>query len=201
MDVMAWLRSLSLERYEQSFRDNDIDFDLLPELTADDLISLGVNSVGHRRKLLAAIATLRERAATAVDTTATAAATPSQGDTSTGAVERRQLTVMFCDLVGSTSLAERLDPEDLREIIGAYHRSIADTVAPFAGFVAKYLGDGALIYFGYPHAHEDDAERAIRAGLALIAVIGAIDKADIKLRLRVGIATGLRRNRTARPLH
>jgi class 3 adenylate cyclase len=98
---------------------------------------------------------------------------------------------MFCDLVGSTSLAERLDPEDLREIIGAYHRSIADTVVPFAGFVAKYLGDGALVYFGYPHAHEDDAERAISAGLALIAAIGAIDTTDIKMRLRVGIATGL----------
>jgi class 3 adenylate cyclase/predicted ATPase len=191
MNVAAWLRSLGLERYEQSFRDNDIDVDLLPELMADDLIGLGVTSIGHRRKLLAAIAALRERAPTSVDITGIGAATPSQEDAGTGGAERRQLTVMFCDLVGSTSLAERLDPEDLREIIGAYHRRITDTVAPFTGFVAKYMGDGALIYFGYPRAYEDDAERAVKAALALVAAIAAIDAADLKLRLRVGIATGL----------
>jgi hypothetical protein len=136
MDVTAWLQSLSLERYEQSFRDNDIDFGLLPELTADDLIGLGVNSVGHRRKLLAAIAALRERAATRVDTTATAAAVPSHGDPTIGGAERRQLTVMFCDLVGSTSLAEGLDPEDLREILGT---SIYEPI-PYASEQGIYLG-------------------------------------------------------------
>ena len=191
MNVAAWLRNLGLERYEASLRENDIDLDLLAELTADDLIGLGVTSIGHRRKLLAAIAALRERTPTPADLTTIAAATPSHDDRSTGAAERRQLTVMFCDLVGSTSLAERLDPEDLREIIGAYHRCIGDTVAPFMGFVAKYLGDGALVYFGYPSAHEEDAERAVRAALALVAAIAAIDTGELKLRLRVGIATGL----------
>ena len=105
--------------------------------------------------------------------------------------ERRQLTVMFCDLVGSTALSARLDPEDLREVIGAYHRSIAETVAPYDGFVAKYMGDGALIYFGYPRAHEDDAERAVRGALALIAAAGTVDMAQERLEMRIGIATGL----------
>src|SRR5262249_46477967 len=154
------------ERYEAAFRDNDVDAGVLPELTAEDLIGLGVISIGHRRKLLAAIAALRG----GTDAALNAPATSQQAErlaTSVGA-ERRQLTVMFCDLVGSTALSARLDPEDLREVIGAYHRTIAETVAPFAGFVAKYMGDGALVYFGYPRAHEHDAERAVRAALALI---------------------------------
>jgi class 3 adenylate cyclase len=157
---------------------------VLPELTADDLVSVGVTSVGHRRKLLAAIA--------ALDAKTPAGMAPIPGSTLTQPdAERRQLTVMFCDLVGSTALAARLDPEDLREVIGHYHRALAATVAPFDGFVAKYMGDGALIYFGYPNAHEDDAERAVRAALALIAATTAIEAAGGKLGLRVGIATGL----------
>src|SRR2546428_378257 len=112
--------------------------------------------------------------------------TPPRGD----AAERRQLTVMFCDLVGSTALSARFDPEDLREVIGAYHRCVADTVARFAGFVAKYMGDGVLIYFGYPEAHEDDAERAVRAGLAVIAAVGGLATAA-RLNVRVGIGIGL----------
>jgi class 3 adenylate cyclase/predicted ATPase len=105
--------------------------------------------------------------------------------------ERRQLTVMFCDLVGSTALSARLDPEDLREVIAAYHRAVADVVRSFDGFVAKYMGDGVLAYFGYPRAHEDDAERAVRAGLGLIAAVGRLDVKSVKPQARVGIATGL----------
>jgi class 3 adenylate cyclase len=149
MDVGAWLQGLGLELYEPAFRDNDIDAGVLQELTADDLISIGVTSVGHRRKLLAAIVALGADGAAAMTTASRD--TPAQAD-----AERRQLTVMFCDLVGSTALATRLDPEDLREVIAAYHRAVAEVCAGFDGFVAKYMGDGVLVYFGYPRAHEDD---------------------------------------------
>jgi class 3 adenylate cyclase/predicted ATPase/DNA polymerase III delta prime subunit len=110
---------------------------------------------------------------------------------STASAERRQLTVMFCDLIGSTALAARLDPEDLRDVIGAYHQCVADTVRRFDGFVAKYMGDGVLVYFGYPAAHEDDAERAIRAGLALVDAVGQLPAPEVPLRVRIGVATGL----------
>jgi|HubBroStandDraft_6_1064221.scaffolds.fasta_scaffold42180_2 class 3 adenylate cyclase/predicted ATPase len=184
MDIAAWLHRLGLEQYEQAFRDNDIDAEVLPDLTADDLIGLGVTSIGHRRKLLAAITALGAEVPAVV--TAASRDAPARAD-----AERRQLTVMFCDLVGSTGLATRLDPEDLREIIGAYHRAVAETVPGFDGFVAKYMGDGVLIYFGYPRAHEDDAERAVRAGLGLIDAVGRLDVGSVKLQARVGIATGL----------
>src|SRR5262249_12465638 len=152
---------------------------ILPELTADDLKDLGMNLVGHRRRLLAAIAALRSGELPVPEPAVTAAA-----------AERRQLTVMFCDLVGSTSLSTRHDPEDLRELIGTYHRAVADTVGRFDGFVAKYMGDGVLIYFGYPRAHEDDAERAVRAGLAVVAAVGRLPARE-DLRVRLGVATGL----------
>src|SRR5271170_1529990 len=184
MDVVAWLRGLGLEGYAPAFAANDIDGEVLPELTADDLIGLGVNSIGHRRKLLAAIAALRSEAPPSVTRSAPEPAPVS------GEAERRQLTVMFCDLVGSTPLAARFDPEDLREVIGAYHRCVAETVAPFAGFVAKYMGDGVLVYFGYPQAHEDDAERAVRAGLAVVEAVGRLDLPE-RLRVRLGLASGL----------
>ena len=184
MDVAAWLRGLGLERYVPAFRDNDIDAEVLPKLTAEDLISIGVTSVGHRRKLLDAIAGLGMAVPTAV-VTAPAPGAPAQVD-----AERRQLTVMFCDLVGSTALSTRHDPEDLRELIGDYHRAVAETVGRFDGFVAKYMGDGVLIYFGYPQAHEDDAERAVRAGLAVIEAVGRLPARE-DLRVRIGIATGL----------
>src|SRR6516162_7506963 len=161
MDVAAWLQVLGLERYVPAFRDNDIDAEILPKLTAEDLISIGVISVGHRRKLLDAIASLGIAVPDAVVTL------PAPGAPAPIDAERRQLTVMFCDLVGSTALSTRYDPEDLRELIGEYHRAVAETVGRFDGFVAKYMGDGVLIYFGYPQAHEDDAERAVRAGLAV----------------------------------
>ena len=141
IDVDEWLRGLGLGQYAPAFAANDIDGEVLPELTAEDLTGLGVTSIGHRRKLLAAIATLRGGVPQPVAETAPAAA-PIAPE-----AERRQLTVMFCDLVGSTPLSTRFDPEDLREIVGAYHGCVTDTVARFSGFVAKYMGDGVLILF------------------------------------------------------
>jgi class 3 adenylate cyclase/predicted ATPase len=185
MDLTEWLRGLGLERYLPALRDNDIDGEVLPQLTADDLIGLGVTSIGHRRRLLAAIAALGA-AALAAPATAASPDVPAQAD-----AERRQLTVMFCDLVGSTALSARLDPEDLREVIAAYHRAVARVVAGFDGFVAKYMGDGVLVYFGYPQAHEDDAERAVRGGLGIIEAIRRLEVKSAALQARVGIATGL----------
>ena len=184
MDIEAWLQGLGLERYITAFRDNEINWAVLPKLTADDLKDIGVTAVGHRRMLLEAIAALG--ASVAIPTVRAAVSDVS----APAEAERRQLTVMFCDLVGSTPLSTRFDPEDLREIVGAYHRSVADTVGRFGGFVAKYMGDGVLIYFGYPEAHEDDAERAARAGLAVIDAVGRLATQE-PLNVRIGIATGL----------
>src|SRR5947209_2041413 len=150
MEISEWLRGLGLEQYAPAFRDNDIDGEVLRRLTADDLRELGVTSIGHRRRLLDAI--------TALGPADLAAESPLPATTPAVEAERRQLSVMFCDLVGSTALSVRFDPEDLRELIGAYHRCVAETVASLDGFVAKYMGDGVLVYFGYPQAHEDDAE-------------------------------------------
>jgi len=180
MDIAVWLRGLSLEQYEPAFRDNEIDWEVLPKLTSEDLREIGVLAIGHRRKLLAAIAVLGS------ETPAPAMAPPARAD-----AERRQLTVMFCDLVGSTALSSQLDPEDLREVIAAYHRTVTEVIAGFDGFVAKYMGDGVLVYFGYPQAHQDDAERAVRAGLGVIEAIGRLDVKSVDLQARVGIATGL----------
>ncbi len=180
MDVAAWLRELGLERYAPAFRDNEIDWEVLPKLTSEDLREIGVAAIGHRRKLLDAITALGAEA----PSLATVAPVPTDA-------ERRQLTVMFCDLVGSTELSARLDPEDLREVIAVYHRGVAEIVAGFDGFVAKYMGDGVLTYFGYPRAHEDDPERAVRSGLGVIDAVGRLDVKSVKLQARVGIATGL----------
>ena len=190
MDVVVWLRSLGLGKYEAAFRENDIDETVLPGLTHETLKELGVASIGHRVKLLDAIAALRSDAsgkAPSVDA-ATASSAPSARPEDRA--ERRQVTVMFSDLVGSTALSARLDAEDFREVIAAYQKSVAETVQRFGGFVAKYMGDGVLIFFGYPQAHEDDGERAIRAGLELVAAVGAL-KTHAPLQTRVGIATGL----------
>jgi len=184
MDIEAWLQGLGLERYVPAFRDNEIDWEVLPKLTSDDLREIGVAAIGHRRKLLDAIATL---GASATAPTLTA---PVSDASASAEAERRQLTVMFCDLVGSTALSVRFDPEDLREIIGAYHRCVTDTVGRFGGFVAKYMGDGVLIYFGYPEAHEDDPERAARAGLAVIDAVGQLTAPE-PLNVRLGVASGL----------
>jgi class 3 adenylate cyclase len=197
LEIADWLRGLSLERYAQTFRDNAIEVEVLPELNEADLEKLGV-LLGHRKRMLRAIDDLR--AATApLDASAPTGGSPlpnpppqaGEGRVGAGAeAERRQLTIMFCDLVGSTPLSTRFDPEDLREIVGAYHRCVADTVGRFGGFVAKYMGDGVLIYFGYPEAHEDDAERAARAGLAVIDAVGQLATQE-PLNVRLGIASGL----------
>src|SRR5580700_859487 len=186
MDVGGWLRSLGLERYGAAFRENEIDWTVLPNLTAEDLKDLGVGIVGHRRKILDAIAALRVDESVKASVTAA----PKADTVVEDRAERRQVTVMFSDLVGSTALSARMDPEDLREIISAYQKCVAETVGRFDGFVAKYMGDGVLTYFGYPQAHEDDAERAARAGLALIAAVGQLQASE-PLQVRIGIGTGL----------
>jgi class 3 adenylate cyclase/predicted ATPase len=190
MDIVVWLRSLGLGKYEATFRENDIDETVLPSLTHENLKELGVTSLGHRVKLLDAIAALRNDAgskAPSVDAATTSDAPSAHPE---DRAERRQVTVMFSDLVGSTALSARMDPEDLREVISGYQKCVAETVQRLGGFVAKYMGDGVLVYFGYPLAHEDDAERAVRAGLELVAAVGGL-KTHAPLQTRVGIATGL----------
>src|SRR5215472_16845105 len=191
LDIADWLRGLGLEQYAQLFRDNDIDGEILVGMNAEDLKELGISSFGHRRRLLNAITALggapatRDVAQSAPSVTSVPVSPPP-----IDAAERRQLTVMFCDLVGSTPLSTRFDLEDLREIVGAYHRCVADTAGRFGGFVAKYMGDGVLIYFGYPEAHEDDAERAVRAGLAVADAVGRL-ATQAPLTVRIGLATGI----------
>ena len=190
MDIVVWLRSLGLGKYEAAFRENDIDETVLPSLTHENLKELGVASFGHRVKLLDAIAALRSDAGGKTPSADTATTSSAPSAHPEDRAERRQVTVMFSDLVGSTALSARMDPEDLREVISAYQKCVAETVQRFGGFVAKYMGDGVLVYFGYPQAHEDDAERAVRAGLELVAAVGAL-KTHTPLQTRVGIATGL----------
>ncbi len=184
MDLAGWLRSLGLEQYEATFRENAIDEAVLHDLTEDHLRELGF-PLGVRLKLLKAIAALRTGTAP-IGLSDDPAPVGSPADLG----ERRQVTVLFSDLVGSTALSARMDPEDLREVISAYQKCVAEPVRRFGGFVAKYLGDGVLVYFGYPEAHEDDPERAVRAGLELIAAVSAIPS-PVLLQTRVGIATGL----------
>ena len=187
---MVWLRSLGLGKYEAIFRENDIDETVLPSLTHENLKELGVASFGHRVKLLDAIAALRDEASGKAPSVDAATTSTFPNAHPADRAERRQVTVMFSDLVGSTALSARMDPEDLREVISAYQKCVAETVRRFGGFVAKFMGDGVLIYFGYPQAHEDDAERAVRAGLELVAAVGGL-KTHAPLQTRVGIATGL----------
>ena len=181
--IADWLEKLGLGQYAQTFAENEIDVSVLPHLTDQDLKDMGV-PLGPRRKILAAIS----KNADAAQVTPEPAARAEQKRQDTA--ERRQVTVMFSDLVGSTALSARMDPEDLREVISAYQKCVAETVRRFGGFVAKYMGDGVLVYFGYPQAHEDDAERAVRAGLELIGAVSA-PQDDAPLQTRVGIATGL----------
>jgi class 3 adenylate cyclase len=190
MDVVVWLQSLGLGKYQAVFRENEIDETVLPSLTEEHLKQLGVTALGHRVKLLDAIATLRAEASGKAPSVAPATTSSTPNARPEDRAERRQVTVMFSDLVGSTALSARMDPEDLREVISAYQECVADIVQRFGGFVAKYMGDGVLIYFGYPQAHEDDAERAVRAGLELVPAIGVL-KTHAPLKTRVGIATGL----------
>ena len=181
--IADWLEKLGLWQYAQTFAENEIDVSVLPHLTDQDFKDMGV-PLGPRRKILAAIS----KNADAVQVTPEPAARAEQKRQDTA--ERRQVTVMFSDLVGSTALSAHMDPEDLREVISAYQKGVAETVRRFGRFVAKYMGDGVLVYFGYPQAHEDDAERAVRAGLEAVAAVTAL-KSPASLQTRVGIATGM----------
>jgi len=180
--IAEWLASIGLEEYAQRFAENAIDLSVVRDLTEQDLKDLGV-LLGHRRKMLRAIAELK---GAVLITPQTGAKLVPRDD-----AERRQLTVMFCDLVGSSALSARLDPEDLRRVIGAYHICIAEVIGQYEGIIARYMGDGVLAYFGYPQAHEDDAEQATRAGLALVDAVANL-QTDIgaELQVRIGIATG-----------
>ena len=196
MDVASWLRNLGLERYEASFREHDVSADDLCHLTAEDLEGLGVTAIGHRRRLLVAIAALRPNGSPSATDPVRLSSDPLSsptGDLSSSetTAERRPLSVMFCDLIGSTALSSRLDPEDLREVIRTYQTCVADTIRQFDGFIARYVGDGVLIYFGWPEARETDAERAVRAGLAVAAAVSATPVGGEPLHVRIGIATGL----------
>lgn len=180
MDVGEWLRGLGLEQYETVFREAEVGPDILADLTDADLAELGV-TLGNRKRILRAIAALGK------------AAIPGQrGGSVPDEAERRQLTVMFCDLVGSTAISARLDPEDMRDVIRAYQDACSGSVARYDGFLARFMGDGILAYFGFPRAHEDEAERAIRTGLDIIDAVAKLDTpARRKLGVRVGIATGI----------
>jgi class 3 adenylate cyclase/predicted ATPase len=185
MDVGTWLRGLGLEQYEASFRENEIEVDVLPELTEQHFKDLGV-SLGHRLKMLRAIRELSGEAPFKVQPAAPTGPKPHD------VAERRQLTVMFCDLVGSTALAAQFDPEDLGDMIRAFQSVVAAAVARFDGHIARLMGDGVLVYFGYPRAHEDDAERAARAGLGIVEAVGQLRRQrGVELEVRIGISTGL----------
>jgi class 3 adenylate cyclase len=186
-EIRRWLEAIDLGQYADAFEINDIDMDLIRQIDDQALRDLGMTSAGHRLRIRNALAKLTAAPAAEVN----ASVTIPTHETVAASAERRQLTVMFCDLVGSTALSTRLDPEDLREIIGAYHRHCAEAIVKYGGFVARYMGDGVLAYFGYPQAHEDDAERAVRAGLTLVGVVTKRDAGSgMALHVRVGIATG-----------
>jgi class 3 adenylate cyclase len=187
--VTQWLEQAGFPEYAELFERNAIDLDLLSEITDADLEKIGVHSLGHRKRLLKAVATLNE----------TKAATPKvegvQGQLATGdapgsEAERRQLTVLFCDLVGSTALSQKLDPEELRQLMHAYQRACGEVIERYEGHVAQYLGDGLMVYFGWPRAHEDDAVRAIRASLEVVQAVSKVN-APTQMQARVGIHTGL----------
>src|SRR4029077_9515378 len=182
--ITTWLDGLGLAQYATVFAENAIDLDILRDVTEADLKRLGV-PIGHRKRIFRAVAALSGKSL-APRASAPAAAAPRPDG------ERRHLTVLFCDLVGSTALAVKLDPEDLRDVIRRFQDACAAEITHMGGYVASFIGDGLLAYFGYPQAHEDDAERAVRAGLALVAKVGQLLFACGEvLRVRVGIATGL----------
>src|SRR6266480_5550239 len=181
--IANWLKSVGLGEYAQCFAENRIDASVLRDLTDQDLKKIGI-PLGHRKKMLRAIAQLGG----AVLTTPQAVTGPNRQDTA----ERRHLTVMICDLVGSTALSARLDPEDMRAVIDAYHAACARITRNYDGFLAEFRGDGILAYFGYPLAHEDDAERTVQAGLDIIAAVAGLEtRAGEPLAVRIGIATGV----------
>ena len=198
MNIAVWLKSLGLEQYVSVFDDNAIDAEILPRLTAEDLKEIGVGALGHRKRILEAIAAM-EGQPEAVSAKPASASPRCRLRLSGSAnldrpreAERRQLTVMFVDLVGSTALATRLDPEEMRDLLRQFQNTTAGEVLRFEGHVAKLMGDGALAYFGWPQAHEDEAERAVRAALAVVSAVNGLSvKGGQQLSVRVGIATGV----------
>jgi class 3 adenylate cyclase/predicted ATPase/tRNA A37 threonylcarbamoyladenosine biosynthesis protein TsaE len=187
-EIRKWLEGIGLAQYADAFDANEIGMDLLSQIDDQMLKDIGVSIGGHRLRIRNAIAKL----SSVVTPDATPSTLTNAPEIPAASAERRQVTVLFSDLVGSTALSAQLDPEDLREIIGTYHRCCTEQVVRNGGFVAKYMGDGVLAYFGYPHAHEHDAERAVRAGLALVdAVPKLTTAAAAAVQVRVGIATGL----------
>jgi len=187
-EIRNWLEAIGLGQYADAFEANEIGMDLLRQVDDQMLKDIGVSIGGHRLRIRNAIAKLAPAPAAEANLSPT---TPKH-ETTAASAERRQLTVMFCDLVGSTALSARLDPEDLRGIISAYHCCCTELVERNSGFVAKYMGDGVLAYFGYPQAHEHDAERAVRAGLGLVEAVPKLaTDAGSSLQVRVGIATAL----------
>ncbi|MEA2898877.1 MAG: hypothetical protein QOJ84_4492, partial [Bradyrhizobium sp.] len=185
-DIDIWLQSLGLEKYGEVFASHDIDLTVVPDLTEQDLEKLGL-SLGHRRKFIAAAARLR-----AVAAPPAVASAPGQPSPQPAPVERRQVTVVFIDLVGSTALGRKLDPEDLIRLLRQYREACVAVIGKYDGFIAQYLGDGILVYFGFPQAQEHAAERAVRAGLEIVETVGQLKQLDgPPLQCRVGIATGL----------
>ncbi len=188
MNVGAWLAELGFAQYAEAFAENGVESSLLPKLTNEDLKDLGVTRLADRKTILETIETMGSEAPAedSVPPTDQSGETRLESD-----AERRQLTVMFVDMVGSTALSAELDPEDLREVMRRYQDAVAGAVTRYGGYVAKYLGDGVLAYFGWPQAHEDQAERAVRAGLDAVAAVGALNlDGGMELQARVGIATG-----------
>ena len=191
-DVEAWLKDLGLAVYVPAFRDNDVDGEVLRALTGDDLRDLGVTSVGHRRRILDTAARLGGTAATAAPTPASAPPAPAAEARPSAVAERRHLTVMFCDLMDSTALSTQTDPEDYREFIARYRTALEEAIKPHHGYVAQYMGDGVLVYFGYPTSSGQDAENAVEAALAIVRHVGALKPlAGGPPRVRIGIASGL----------
>jgi class 3 adenylate cyclase len=185
----TWLAEIGLGSYDDVFVSNGIDFDVIRSLSDADLRELGL-TLGDRKRLLQAVAGLDEQPATDTVTPLVAPASgPLRETAASHGGERRQLTVMFCDLVGSTALSEKLDPEDLRSLLHAYRTLCGDVISRYDGFVARYVGNGILTYFGWPTAHEEDAERAVRAALEIVHTVKRASSNE-DLSVRVGIATG-----------
>ena len=190
--VAAWLQELGLGQYAATFEENELELDQLIDLNDEDMKDLGVTVMGHRKKLFRAINAIPALSVPAMEQSSAPALPQQSASPPLTDSERRQLTVMFCDLVGSTELSQALDPEDLQNLITAYQAACNRPIERFDGYVARYMGDGMLVYFGYPVAHEDDAERAVRAGLGIIEAVASLDLSyEVELSVRVGIATGL----------
>ena len=187
-DIRRWLEELELGQYAEAFEANEIDPDLLPRLTDDSLEKLGVAVMGHRIRILDAIGGRSGDGEQSEYQIVGEAAGPEPAKASVPEAERRQLTVLFCDMVGSTALSEQLDPEDLRDVMRAYQDACASAIQGFDGHIAQTLGDGLMVYFGYPVAHEDDPQRAIRAALDIVSRVAAL---RVDVAVRVGVHTGL----------